>query len=92
MSPPIRFDVYVQPRAARTELAGMHGGSIKIRIAAPPVDHAANHALIEFLATHLQIAKRRIRLVSGVTSRRKTIEIDGVTAESIDAALRRRPS
>jgi len=66
----------------------MHGDSIKIRIAAPPVENAANHALIEFIAERLGIAKRRVRILSGATSRKKILEIDDVSADRIAAALR----
>jgi uncharacterized protein (TIGR00251 family) len=86
--PSVRVEVYIQPRAAKTELAGVHGDSIKIRIAAPPVENAANYALIEFIAERLGIAKRRVRVVSGATSRKKVLEIDDVSADRITAALR----
>lgn len=86
--PSVRVEVYIQPRAAKSELAGMHGDSVKIRIAAPPVDNAANQALIEFMAERLGIAKRRVRVVSGATSRKKVLEIDDVSADRITAALR----
>jgi uncharacterized protein (TIGR00251 family) len=85
--PPVRLDVYIQPRASRTELAGMHAGVIKIRVAAPPVENAANRALIDFVAERLGVAKRCVRVVSGGASRRKTLEVDGVTAEAAAAAL-----
>jgi uncharacterized protein (TIGR00251 family) len=85
----VRLDVYIQPRASRTELAGLHDGVIKIRIAAPPVENAANLALVEFVAQKLGITKRSVRVVSGGTSRRKTLEIDGVTAAAIAATLGR---
>jgi uncharacterized protein (TIGR00251 family) len=85
--PSVRLEVYIQPRAAKTELAGMHGNSIKIRIAAPPVDNAANYALIEFIAERVGIAKRCVRLVSGATSRKKVLEIDDVSADRVSAAL-----
>ncbi|MGH8170424.1 MAG: DUF167 domain-containing protein [Steroidobacteraceae bacterium] len=85
----VRFEVRVQPRASRTELAGMHGGALKVRIAAPPVDDAANRALIEFLAECLGIAKRAVRIVTGETSRAKVLEADGVTPEQV-ASLRER--
>jgi uncharacterized protein (TIGR00251 family) len=85
--PSIRLKVYVQPRASRTELAGTHDGLIKIRIAAPAVDNAANLALIDFIARHLGIAKRRVRLVTGGTSRRKVLELDAVSADLIAAKL-----
>ncbi len=83
----VRLEVYIQPRASKTALAGMHDGLIKIRIAAPAVENAANRALIDFLAQRLGIAKRCVRIVSGSASRRKVLEIDGVTADIIAAAL-----
>ncbi len=85
--PSIRLEVYVQPRASRTELAGRHDGVIKIRIAAPAVENAANLALIDFIAQRLGIAKRCVRVVSGASSRRKVLELDGVSADLLAAAL-----
>jgi uncharacterized protein (TIGR00251 family) len=87
--PSIRLQVYIQPRASKTELAGLHGGIIKIRIAAPAIENAANRALIDFVAQHLGIAKRFVRVVSGSASRRKILEIEGVSATVIAAALRK---
>lgn len=88
MSPSVRIAVYVQPRATKTELAGMHDGLPKIRLAAPPVDGAANAALVEFIARRLKIAKNRVRVVAGLTGRRKWVEIEDVEAGSVAAALR----
>ncbi len=65
----------------------MHDGVIKIRIAAPAVENAANLALIEFIAQRLGVAKRCVRVMSGGGSRRKVLELDGVSAELIAAAL-----
>ncbi len=65
----------------------MHDGMIKIRIAAPAVENAANRALVDFIAQHLGIAKGRVRVVSGGTSRRKMLEIDGVSADLVAATL-----
>ena len=84
---PARITVYVQPRAARTELAGLHDGQPKIRLAAPPVDGAANAELVAFIAQQLNIPKRSVRVVSGLSSRHKTVEIDGVSADSVTRAL-----
>lgn len=84
---PIRVEIYIQPRASVTELAGTHAGLIKIRIAAPPVDNAANAALVDFIAKRLGIAKRAVRVVSGAASRRKVLEIEGVSAATISASL-----
>jgi uncharacterized protein (TIGR00251 family) len=83
----IRVEVYIQPRASTTGLAGTHDGLIKIRIAAPAVENAANLALIEFIARRLGIAKRCVRVVSGAASRRKMLEIDGVSTETVLATL-----
>ncbi|MEA3107704.1 MAG: uncharacterized protein QOI88_2309 [Gammaproteobacteria bacterium] len=68
----------------------MHDGVVKIRIAAPAMENAANRALIDFIAQHLGVAKRCVRIVSGGTSRRKVLEIDDVRAEVIAAALKPR--
>jgi hypothetical protein len=86
--PIARIEVYVQPRAAQTEFAGLHDGLIKIRIAAPAVENAANLALIEFVANRLGIAKRRVRVASGATGRRKVLEVDGLSAGQIADKLR----
>ncbi|HMD73184.1 MAG TPA: DUF167 domain-containing protein [Steroidobacteraceae bacterium] len=83
----VRIGVYVQPRASRTELAGIHGGAIKIRIAAAALDNAANLALIEFVAARLGIAKRCVRLIAGAKDRNKVLEIESVTEEAVRAAI-----
>ena len=61
----------------------MHADAIKIRIAAPPVENAANRALIDFIAEQLGVAKSRVRIVSGSTGRRKLLEVEGVTPDVI---------
>lgn len=71
----IRFAVHVQPRASRSEVLGRHGDALKVRLQAPPVDGAANDALVELLAGALGLARREIRLVSGQTARRKVVEV-----------------
>ena len=83
----VRFEVHVQPRASKTELAGLHGGVLKVRVAAPPVGAAANRALIEFLAERLGLARRSVRIVAGEKSRTKVLQADGVTPEQV-ATLR----
>jgi uncharacterized protein (TIGR00251 family) len=82
-----RIDIYVQPRAARSEVVGLHDGVIKIRLAAPPVDGAANDALVEFLADLFRVRKSSVRVVAGHTSRRKIVEIDGVDEAMVAAKL-----
>jgi uncharacterized protein (TIGR00251 family) len=82
-----RFAVHVQPRASRTEVAGLHDGCVKVRLAAPPVDGEANAELIRFVAAKLDIPRARVHLVAGLTSRRKTLTIDGMDANAAVAAL-----
>jgi len=77
------LDVRVIPRARTTEIAGSRDGVVLIRVAAPPVDGAANDAVITLLAERLNVPRRAIRIVSGGTSRRKRIEIVGATPEQI---------
>jgi len=83
----IRLTVHLQPNARRSELAGLHGDALKVRIAAPPVDGAANAAVIAFLADRLRVPRGSIRLLSGAASRRKRLEIDGVSLENARLAL-----
>ena len=83
----VRLTVHVQPRAARTELAGIHGDALKIRLAAPPVDGAANEALLEFIARWAQVPRAAVHLISGQTGRRKVVEINGVNAQAIQQLL-----
>ena len=75
----VRIAVHAQPRASRSEIAGTHGDALKIRLAAPPVDGAANEALIELLSKQLRVPKSAIRIVQGMTGRRKVVEIEGVS-------------
>jgi len=79
--------IHVQPRASRTEVAGWHGDAVKIRLAAPPVDGAANDALTAFLAERLAVPRSAVSLLSGETSRRKRVGIDGLSLEDALTAL-----
>jgi len=65
--------VYVQPRAAKNTIAGLHGGALKLRLTAPPVDGAANKMCLQFLAKKLNIPKTALQIESGHSSRTKTI-------------------
>ena len=69
----ILLKVYVQPRAARNSIAGIHGEAIKIRLTAPPVEGAANSMCTKVLAKFLKIPKTAIHIVAGKTSRTKHI-------------------
>jgi uncharacterized protein len=63
----------------------MHGAALKVRLHAPPVDGAANDALIALLAERLGVPRRDVRIVQGATSRSKVVEIAGTTAEAVRA-------
>jgi uncharacterized protein (TIGR00251 family) len=67
--------VHAQPGAKRTEVAGLHGDALKIRVAAPALEDRANDALVEFIAKKLGVAKRDVELVGGAKSREKRFEI-----------------
>jgi uncharacterized protein len=75
------------PRAAKNAIQGEHGGALKIRLCAPPVDGAANAALIEFLADTLSLPRARIQLLSGQTSRTKRVLLSGCSAAAIRTAI-----
>jgi uncharacterized protein len=81
------LDIRVIPRADRSEVAGLRDGALLIRLAAAPVDGAANDELISFLAKALKIPKRDITVVSGERSRSKRIRIAGLDREQALAAL-----
>lgn len=81
----VRFSVRVQPRASRTGVEGLHGDALKVRVNAPPVDGAANEAVVEVLAEALGVPRRAVRIVAGDSSRTKVVEVDGVSAEAVQA-------
>jgi uncharacterized protein (TIGR00251 family) len=82
--------VHAQPRARRSELAGIHNGTLKIKIAAPPVDDAANRAIVDFFSALLDIPKSRVRIAAGLKSRNKTLIIEGVSPDSFISSLGKR--
>lgn len=69
------IQVHAQPGAKRTEVAGLYGGCLKVRLASPPVDGKANACLIEFLARRLGVSRSTIRITRGSNSRRKTVHV-----------------
>jgi uncharacterized protein (TIGR00251 family) len=81
------FTVRVAPRASKSEIAGMLGGALKVRIGSPPVEGAANAELIGLLAKTFDVARGRVEIVSGHASKTKRIRISGIAAERISAVL-----
>ena len=79
--------VQVQPRAARSEVVGPHGDALKVRLAAPPVDGAANDALVQFLADTLGLPRRAVTLAGGAASRRKLVRVEGLAPAEVTARL-----
>lgn len=83
----VRLRVRAQPRASRTEVMGEHDGALRIRVAAPPVDGAANDELRRFLARRLGVPQSAVIVASGDTGRTKVIEISGVDAATVSQLL-----
>ena len=83
----VELDVRVIPRARTTAFAGVRDQALVIRLAAPPVEGAANAALVEFLSEALGVARRAVTIVSGDRSRRKRVVVTGVTAATARARL-----
>lgn len=80
--------VIVVPRASRTQIDGEHDGLLRVRIAAPPVEGAANAALLEHLARRCRLPRRAVTLESGDASRRKRVRLAGLSLAQAVAALR----
>jgi uncharacterized protein (TIGR00251 family) len=79
--------VHVQPKASRTECVGIYGDALKIRVAAPPIEGAANEELIRFLSRELSVPAAAVHIESGAGGRHKRVRLCGVTAERVMARL-----
>lgn len=79
----VRFGVHVQPRSSRSGVDGVHGEALRVRVNAPPVDGAANEAVVEVLATALGVPRRAVSIVAGHASRSKVVEVTGVDAARV---------
>ena len=77
------LSVRIQPRASKNGISRMQDGSLKIRLTAPPVDGAANEALVTFLSDTLSVSKSQIEILSGHTSREKRVKISGKSEEDV---------
>jgi uncharacterized protein len=82
-----RLAVRVHPRARRDEIAGERGGSLLVRVTAPPVEGKANVAVCRLLARQLGVAPGRVAVVRGASSRDKLVEIDGLELEEVRRLL-----
>lgn len=79
----------VQPRAPANEIRDALGSELRVRVTAPPVDAAANEALVRFLAKELEVPRNRVELMRGHTSRHKLVKIHGISVEAILQKLRK---
>jgi len=79
------FTVRVVPRAARSSIIGEHDGALRVRVAAPPVDGAANEELLRVLARALDLPARDLEITSGHTSKVKQIRASGATRERLES-------
>ena len=82
-----RLTVKVHPRARRSAIAGRLGDAWKVALAAPPVDGKANEECVRFFAELAGVPRSRVRIVMGLTSRLKVVEIEGVTQEDLERRL-----
>ena len=82
-----RIAVKVHPRARRTAIAGRYGDAWKLDLAAPPVDGKANDECVQFFAELARVPRTRVRIVTGLTSRMKVVEIEGVAQEDLERLM-----
>jgi uncharacterized protein YggU (UPF0235/DUF167 family) len=80
-----RFAVRLTPRSGSSRVDGVVDGVLRVRVSAPPVDGAANRALVEVLAEALDISRSRVRLVAGAAGPRKLVVVDGVDPQQLRA-------
>lgn len=80
--------VHVQPGAGRSAIVGRHGDSLKVRVAAAPVDGRANAAAIALIASALGVEESAVEIVSGDRSRLKRLRVVGIDAEDVESRLR----
>jgi uncharacterized protein (TIGR00251 family) len=83
----IILSVKVQPRASSNSIEAPLGNELRIKVTAPPVDSAANEALIRFLAERLNVPRNRIELLRGHTSRHKQVKVYGISIEQLLCAI-----
>ena len=84
---PARLAILVQPRASRNEIVGWQGDALKVRLTAPPVEGAANKALVAFLAGAFGVRRSEVRVASGDHARQKVVEFASLTEEDLAERL-----
>ena len=84
----VRFKVRVQPRSSRNQIAGCQAGTLSVRVTAPPHDGKANAAVVSLLSETLGVAKSRVRIVRGHTSRDKLVSVASFTLKELQASVK----
>ena len=84
----VRIPVLVKPRASRDAIEGWKEGTLIVRLCAPPVEGAANRALLKLLAGKAGVGRGKVRIVTGEKGRSKIVEFDGITAGELKERLR----
>jgi uncharacterized protein len=83
----LTVEVKVTPRASRDEIIGMRGGVLAIRVTAPPVDDAANRAVLKLISKRAGVPRSRVRIARGARGRTKRIEIEGAGPETLERLI-----
>lgn len=83
----VTFGVRVQPRAKRDQIVGVHDGALKVALTAPPVEGAANAALVKLVAAALGVPRRDVTILHGDLSRQKTLRVNGASADAVRALV-----
>ena len=83
----LTFAVRIAPRASRSEIAGEYNGALRIRIAAPPVEGAANRELIRLLARSFERPQNAVEIISGAASKNKIVHIDGADSARLEQMI-----
>lgn len=83
----VRFAVHVQPRARHPGIDGTHGDALRVRVQAPPVEGAANDAVIAVIARALGVPARAVQIAAGHSGRQKLVDVDGIDAGAARARL-----
>jgi len=84
----VRVFVRVRPRASRNEVVGTHAGRLKVQVTAPPVDGAANQAVVDLLADYFGVPRRSVSIARGSSGRDKTVAVESLGRASVEARVR----
>lgn len=80
-------DLHIVPNAKKSEIVGTHGDALKVRVAAPPVDGAANDEICRFIAKLVGVPRSAVTIVRGQTSKAKTVSVAGASLQKVQAVL-----